>query len=388
MKKIFLKEEHIKYIKEEIKKGQINVPSSILNALQRKETYIPLNDIDFSKKLLDKSFNNTLSFFSDDIMSVPLNKTLNHLSKLIVMCNKKEKNIKPQLEKLCYDTIIRIFNIPEDEIAFSCELVDFIDDGKEFHISPDTDEDFEYENLEAIDVEKTEVEKRRLINMLTIGASQKIFDESKRLYLNEVSDLDEELPYLYSKLMKLNQHLLYRCDVKIKDKNHHQGGYVKVTLGNDDELSKIEVKAVNFPILLFESIKGIMELVSSNGLPDDMSIAKNVINKSDILEEEPWDMRFGGELWNIVTLNKNIDTKIIPDFFSKLIEIDAIDFISLINELSHNTKQGKQSVEELIKDCEYTSEYNDFETDIIKKKTDLDVIEDGYFNEEELSHFG
>ena len=63
MKKIFLKEEHIKYIKEEIKKGQINVPSSILNALQRKETYIPLNDIDFSKKLLDKSFNKTLSFF-------------------------------------------------------------------------------------------------------------------------------------------------------------------------------------------------------------------------------------------------------------------------------------------------------------------------------------
>ena len=41
MKKIFLKEEHIKYIKEEIKKGQINVPSSILNALQRKETYTP-----------------------------------------------------------------------------------------------------------------------------------------------------------------------------------------------------------------------------------------------------------------------------------------------------------------------------------------------------------
>ena len=30
----------------------------------------------------------------------------------------------------------------------------------------------------------------------------------------------------------------------------------------------------------------------------------------------------------------------------------------------------------------------DFETDILKKKTDLDVIEDGYFNEEELSHFG
>lgn len=387
MKKIFLKEEQIEYIKDELRKERANVPSTILDALEKKETYIPLNDIDFSKKLLDKSFKDTLSFFSDDITSVPLNKVLNHLGKLMALCNKKEKSIKPQLEKLCYDTIIRIFSIPEDEIAFSCELVDFIDNGKEFHISPDTDESFEYENLDAIDSEKTEVEKRRLIDILSVGASQKIFNVSKKLYLNEISDLDEELPYLYSKLMKLNQYLLYHCDVDISDKNHHQGGYVKVTLGNDDKLSKIEVKAVNFPILLFESIKGIMELVSSNGLPDDMSVAKNVINKSDILEEEPWDMRFGGELWNIVTLNKNLDTKIIPDFFSKLIGIDAIDFISLIDELSHNTRQGKRSIEELIKDCEYTSEYDRFETDILKKKTDMDMIEDGYFNEEELLAF-
>lgn len=386
MKNIFLKEEQINYIKE-VKKTEKKTLPNIFNALEKKETYIPLNDINFSKKLLSKGFDNALSFFSDDITSVPVKTVVNHFNRLISMCNKKEQSIRPQLERLCYNTIIQIFNIPEDEVAFTCDLVDFIDKGKEFHISPDTNEEFEYENIDAIDNENIEVEKRRLVNTLVVGASQKIFNDAKKIYINDLSDLDEELPYLYSKLIKLNNYLLFCENIKIDDENHHQGGYVKVTLGNEHKLSKIEVKAINFPILLIESIKGIMELLSSNGLPDELSMAENVINKSDILEEEPWDMRFGFGLWDMITLGENLNTKIIPDFFSKLISLNADDFISLINELAHNTRQGRQSIQELIDDCEYTIEYDDFEKDILTKKNDMDMIEDAYFSSEELCNY-
>lgn len=386
MKNIFLKEEQINYIKE-VKKTEKKTLPNIFNALEKKETYIPLNDINFSKKLLSKGFDNALSFFSDDITSVPVKTVVNHFNRLISICNKKEQSIRPQLERLCYNTIIQIFNIPEDEVAFTCDLVDFIDKGKEFHISPDTNEEFEYENIDAIDNENIEVEKRRLVNTLVVGASQKIFNDAKKIYINDLSDLDEELPYLYSKLIKLNNYLLFCENIKIDDENHHQGGYVKVTLGNDRKLSKIEVKAINFPILLIESIKGIMELLSSNGLPDELSMAENVINKSDTLEEEPWDMRFGFGLWDMITLGENLNTKIIPDFFSKLVSLNADDFISLINELAHNTRQGKQSIQELIDDCEYTIEYDDFEKDILTKKNDMDMIEDAYFSSEELCNY-
>jgi hypothetical protein len=233
--------------------------------------------------------------------------------------------------------------------------------------------------------ESIEVQKRRLIDSLVYGVSMSLFEKAKKIYINELFDIDEELPHLYSKLIKINEYLLFNVDDEVKDDNHHQGGFVKVVLGNEEKMSNIDVKALIFPILLIESIKGIMELISSNGLPDDFNVAKNVLNKADILEEEPWDMRFGVGLWNMVTLNRDIEPKIIPDFFGKLIDIDAKDFISLLKELANNTKIGKQAIGELLDDCEYNSKYNDFEKDILVKQSEKDLISDGYFTEEELN---
>lgn len=384
MKNVFLTEKQIQYIHNENRK-EYGIPSKIFNALENKESNIPLDDKGFSKKILTKRFDEIKKDFTDDISQIPLEKVSNHFNKLMRLCQEKEKNIRPQLEKLCYNTLVQLFNIPEDEIIFKCELVDFIDSGLEFHISPDTNEDYEYNSLDEIDGEGTEVQKRRLIDSLVYGVSMSLFEKAKKMYINELFDIDEELPHLYSKLIKINEYLLFNVDDEVKDDNHHQGGFVKVVLGNEEKMSNIDVKALTFPILLIESIKGIMELISSNGLPDDFNVAKNVLNKADILEEEPWDMRFGVGLWNMVTLNRDIEPKIIPDFFGKLIDIDAKDFISLFKELANNTKIGKQAIGELLDDCEYNSKYNDFEKDILVKQSEKDLISDGYFTEEELN---
>ena len=384
MKNVFLTEKQIQYIHNENRK-EYGIPSKIFNALENKESNIPLDDKEFSKKILTKRFDEIKKDFTDDISQIPLEKVSNHFNKLMRLCQEKEKNIRPQLEKLCYNTLVQLFNIPEDEIIFKCELVDFIDNGLEFHISPDTNEDYEYNSLDEIDGEGIEVQKRRLIDSLVYGVSMSLFEKAKKMYINELFDIDEELPHLYSKLIKINEYLLFNVDDEVKDDNHHQGGFVKVVLGNEEKMSNIDVKALTFPILLIESIKGIMELISSNGLPDDFNVAKNVLNKADILEEEPWDMRFGVGLWNMVTLNRDIEPKIIPDFFGKLIDIDAKDFISLFKELANNTKIGKQAIGELLDDCEYNSKYNDFEKDILVKQSEKDLISDGYFTEEELN---
>ena len=384
MKNVFLTEKQIQYIHNENRK-EYRIPSKIFNALENKESNIPLDDKEFSKKILTKRFDEIKKDFTDDISQIPLEKVSNHFNKLMRLCQEKEKNIRPQLEKLCYNTLVQLFNIPEDEIIFKCELLDFIDSGLEFHISPDTNEDYEYNSLDEIDGEGIEVQKRRLIDSLVYGVYISLFEKAKKMYINELFDIDEELPHLYSKLIKINEYLLFNVDDEVKDDNHHQGGFVKVVLGNEEKMSNIDVKALTFPILLIESIKGIMELISSNGLPDDFNVAKNVLNKADILEEEPWDMRFGVGLWNMVTLNRDIEPKIIPDFFGKLIDIDAKDFISLFKELANNTKIGKQAIGELLDDCEYNSKYNDFEKDILVKQSEKDLISDGYFTEEELN---
>ena len=48
-----------------------------------------------------------------------------------------------------------------------------------------------------------------------------------------------------------------------------------------------------FPILLTESIRGILELSASFGLPDEQDLSNQVMKIADSLEYEPWDMRLG-----------------------------------------------------------------------------------------------
>lgn len=157
-------------------------------------------------------------------------------------------------------------------------------------------------------------------------------------------------------------------------------------LGDDLTVTKIEVAAVTFPMLLTETIKGLMEVVAANGLPDNIELAKNVIDFSDVLQQEPWNMRFGVGLWNILTQGKKIDTKIVPEFLSIIVKADVDDFIDLMKEVTHNTKKGKTIINDILDSVQYNSKYNAFLDDMLKKHTDKQVIdeEEPYFSDEEL----
>lgn len=373
MKRIFLKEEQIKYIN--------NINKSLP---QDYDTDLLFDDKTLTQKILAKRFLEVKEYFNDDIQNEEKTTVINQYLKILSICQKKEQAIKNQLESLCYNTLIELFNIPEGQMNITIELVDSINDSAQFHISPDTNEDYEYESIKAIDDEDIEVQKRRLTNIITCGATEYAFKESKSKYIEKLFDLDEELPHLYSKLMKLNEYLLFTTDVKITDKHPHQGGYSKITLGNDEKLAKIETKAITFPMLLFESIKGVLELIASNGLPDDIGEANNILNKADILEKEPSDMRLGEGVFNILTLNSKPLVSILPDFIHKLTALEANSFNDLIHEVLKNTKEGKRSIKELLDDCVYSFEYSKFNDDILKKQTDKSIIDDGFFTLEEL----
>ena len=78
----------------------------------------------------------------------------------------------------------------------------------------------------------------------------------------------------------------------------------------------------------------LFELFSSHGLPDDNDKAMYIIRKSDFILAEPWDLRIGIGLMNV--LYKNITDKYdsdilkhtnrIPFLFTKLCELKIDDF--------------------------------------------------------------
>ena len=202
---------------------------------------------------------------------------------------------------------------------------------------------------------------------------------------SKIFDIDEDLPHLYSKIMKINDYLLFSQPFEIEDNSHKQGGYVEVTLGNDVTPSKIEARAVMAPMLLIELIRGCMELWASNGLPDDIDAARAAINKADALVNDPWYSRLGPVLWDkIYDSIPEFDTKSLPTFIMELSSIPTEDFEKKMSEVFAGTKAGKKFIEEISEKAKYDDEYSSFEYDIKQKQSERGVIEDEYFREDEL----
>lgn len=360
------------------------LPSHILTDLES----APLNAspafLDgFLKRACAKRYQQVKSEFLDDIESYNINDVLARLSKLTIKCIKKEERIHTQLERICLDAVSEFLKVPQDGVKIECHLQNEIDSHTQFHIQPDTDEDMEYDSLEQIEGNDSDTQKRYLLNAVIMGAALSLSNDIVKKTLNAIFELDEELPHLYSQIMKINDYLLFRANFKIEDNNHKQGGYVIVKLGSDITPTSIESYGVIFPILLIETIRGCMELFISHGLPDDMQAARAVINKADALENDPWNTRIGPILWDYISSAVEDEDYNISSFLMNLSSLDNTEFFNIMKELYANTRLGKNIIKKIAHDSKYEDDYTDFQSDLQKKQKDL--IEDDYFSEEELN---
>ena len=323
--------------------------------------------------------------FIDDISSYKKDVIFSKLNRLIAKCKKKEEPIRESLSKICAGVVAEMFRIPEDSVKITCEIVNEIPPEESFHIKPETSEDFEYDSIEAIQANDSETKKRKIINAITCGAASRMTEQSRRMWVSDVFDLDEDLPHLYSQIMKINEYLVFNSDIDIKDNDHKQGGTVDVTLTHEDEMPEIHSRGVIFPILLHETIRGVIEILSSYGLPDDAGEAKRIVDVSDVLEDDPWLMRLGPVFWDKICDGiEKITTEDFPYFFKDLVSLPAGEFERLMKNVFAGTKLGKEGIRKLYADSKYNHEYDVFSQDLIARKQERDVIEDDYFSEEEL----
>lgn len=326
-------------------------------------------------------------YFSDDINSYEKNRIFSKLSKLITKCKKLEEPLRDQLERICNNVVVKIFGIPSESMEITCELADEISRTKQFHIKPDTDEDYEYEDLDEMSGNDSEVNKRRIINAISYGVAWRMTEQSGRLWINDVFESDEDLPHLYSQIMKINEYLVFNTDVEIKDESHKQGGSVETTLANEGDTPKVSATGVVFPILLHETIRGVVELLSSYGLPDDMSAAERVTNIADALENDPWNMRIGPSLWDkIQDCIGNFETENFPYFYKELVSMPTAEFERVMKNVFAGTRFGKRTMENLYEKSKYGHDYNKFVGDLALKQ-EKSVIEDDYFTDEEIQEW-
>lgn len=392
MKKVIF--EHIipSLILEEQELSKPVLPKFIVKALKDNKTSLgahpafpPDDDKTFIEKVVLKRFDeitNDLNQLDDE------DKTEDFLSKklseLLLQCKKLEEPIKETLEKICFNFVTEFFGVPNDIVIFSCELVDKVKPIEPLRLLPEDTDEMEFDGIEELEGLNDDVYKRRLIDSLIQGASvyySDIYDK----FVGEIFKLNSKLPALYHDIITINNYLIFVKKEKMDDKRMMQGGCVDVILGNESTKSEIKSQALILPILLAESIKGFMELFASHGLPDSKEKALFVLKKADFLLAEPWDTRLGVVLWKLfIESLGNIDSTLIPSIFSYISSLNTKEFNRLFKEIFAKTKKSKIEMAQIRNKVIKEKEKNDFETGLMKKRTDSSMIADEFMTIDDL----
>ncbi len=278
-----------------------------------------------------------------------------------------------QLENLAIELVKKELAIPEDAFQYDVQLssgMGQVDTSKmrksseepsaeeiekEFNV---TEEEAEEDILNFIDAfEKFDLEKakRRFINSLIQGASKKghyMFE----LISDELESIDGRLLNLYGVLMSINDLLYWVMPDETMQMMSGSGQSAEGSTEVDPETDPptIKAKGLFFPILVHEIIKGIYEVLGSQGLPDDPKKAEMVMASQDTLPYEIWDLRLGPVIWEkfVESYPDELfedDMREIQNYlFSRFSMLTTEEFFEVAKMILSGSKEGKQIVKKMV----------------------------------------
>lgn len=173
---------------------------------------------------------------------------------------------------------------------------------------------FDIEDLTPQEQLELEKHKRNIINAIVQGAAKKghyIFEKPE--VKAKLDRINARLYPLYRRFMAITDFMYFTMDQMI-DRASQTGqgviGQVKVTKpdegdgggdegeNNDENVdTKIVARGTTFPVLCHEIIKGIKEASGRHGLPTQPGMADKVMGQTDLLSNEPMQLRIGPELY-------------------------------------------------------------------------------------------
>jgi hypothetical protein len=230
----------------------------------------------------------------------------------------RERNHKPQLEKLTIRLLKQDFNIPgelqtkvedgrtiyyDGTLQYDVSLtlpVNLSDVQSEMEMQMQQEPEEVIENIEELDLE---VAKRRFLNAMMAGAAfkgQYMFHMAE----DEINSIDEDLIDEYGLLMAITEWSYFmmppEAAAAAASSGEQAGGSERVDFTT--EPPTLICRARQFPFLCHEIVKSYMEFMSAWGLPQgeeesEVKKANYILSKADFLEAENWDLMLGPNFW-------------------------------------------------------------------------------------------
>lgn len=328
-----------------------------------------------------------------------------------------EARHKDELEELSIQAAMEETEIPQGWVDIEARLNRQPIDVSNFRYEPEEDEEDEEEKKEKLKFQSFDVEdltdeevlelekhKRNIINALIQGAAKKghyLFQ--KPAIKAQLDAIDPRLYPAYLGIMAVNDMLYFTMEQAIEMMSQTgQGVAGKVELDPDEEgdegdeggeeESSIDTKIVAdgliFPILCHEIIKGIEEAKGRHGLPQDADLRQKVQGQTDVLSNEPMQLRIGPEISE--KLRQAIPDEMFEDsnkglinwFHILLYQIPAQEFLEIVgNAISEDDSKVRKATsrfQEIMREAQQMkSEFEDYKEEEGNDFDDEDDFGDG-----------
>lgn len=275
-----------------------------------------------------------------------------------------EDGHREELEQLAIDLVKQEFGIQDDDYQWDVKILDIRNPEQQQEMSQKIQDmnnmeeeeqmaaaEEAIETLNDIELEKY---KRRFMNAMVQGSAQKM-NQAYYLVQDRLSAIHPDLLNLYGTMMAVND-LQYWIlpDEQIEMLAAGGSGAGSEEIDNRTDPPTIRARGINFPTLVHEITKAVMDAIATHGLPEDESTAQAVIQSEDTLAKEAWDLRLGPIIWEKFRAAypeklfdedmKRIQAYLIAEFA----KLPADQFLALAKEILSGSNRGKRRLEQIV----------------------------------------
>ena len=219
--------------------------------------------------------------------------------------------------------------------------------------------------------------KRRIINGITQGASIRgAF--GFMLFREYLDDINPALVEKYNEILKMSfgvyddENAIAMMLAMMAQNENIAGGESQMEYDEEAGQFVIKARAICFPMLVHEIVKGLYEIIGTQGFGADREQNQAIVGAVDKLSNEPNDLRFGKFLYDAISKIYNEsdidDARVRELFFASLYKLDDTEFIPFVenavnDELTRDQKQWA------------IGEMRDIERDLKKDDTGLQGLD-------------
>ncbi len=249
-----------------------------------------------------------------------------------------ESNHKEELEKMAEETIREMYNVPA-QIDIKPKIVD------QFSLEYDFESQEEDKKIkihpDRLEIIKKEANKRIILNSIVNGSSAMIWSSAYYIVKEKLDRISPRLTQDYDAYSSIVNCLLWMQEPTMNVDHLQSQGVSRVKFEDG-----LESEGVNFPVLLLETNKVVMDYLICKGIPKDFSEdeLKLYYSLADDYGHEIWHNILSPVLYTDFLESIDTETENIPKIISRLSKLKYEKLKDIFIDVQENKEEAKNKL--------------------------------------------